>query len=204
MNERASEGIAMQLVFVVTILYTGPLWKQSWPIFYIVEFRMKVHVFCNSPSPAVPIYSMRWAAQQGEQEHGSDARQFVEHQFYVDDGLKSVATLEEAVNLLLRTQNMLAEPNLRLHKVASNSSQVMEDFPAEDRVKDFKNLDLGVDPLPVQRSFRLCWDLQSNSFNYHVSNDSKPFTCRGVLSTVHSLYDPLGLIVPIVIQVKKG
>lgn len=81
---------------------------------------------------------MRQAAQQGEREHGSDARQFVERQFYVDDGLTSVATPEEAINLLTRTQNMLAESNLRLHKVASNCSQVMEAFPVEDRAKDLK------------------------------------------------------------------
>ncbi|KAK0155063.1 hypothetical protein N1851_002628 [Merluccius polli] len=66
----------------------------------VVEYRMKVHVFGNSPSPAVAIYCMRQAAKQGEQEHGSDARQFVERQFYVDDGLTSVTTPEEAVDLL--------------------------------------------------------------------------------------------------------
>lgn len=142
----------------------------------IVEFRMKVHVFGNSPSPAVAIYCMRRAAQQGEQEHGSQARQFVERQFYIDDGLTSVATPEEAIDLLVRTQNMLAESNLRLHKVASNSGQVMEALPAEDRAKDLKDLDLAVDPLPVQRSLGLCWNLQSDSFTYQVSNETKPFT----------------------------
>lgn len=44
----------------------------------VVDYRMKVHVFGNSPSPAIAIYCMRRAAQRGEQEHGSDTRQFVE------------------------------------------------------------------------------------------------------------------------------
>ncbi|XP_026010486.1 uncharacterized protein LOC113013640 [Astatotilapia calliptera] len=183
--------------------YLRYLWYEDNDITKsIVEFRMKVHVFGNSPSPAVAIYCMRQAAQQGEREHGSDARQFVERQFYVDDGLTSVATPEEAINLLTRTQNMLAESNLRLHKVASNCSQVMEAFPVEDRAKDLKDLDLGVDPLPVQRSLGLCWNLQSDSFTYQVSNESKPFTRRGVLSTVNSLYDPLGFAAPIIMQGK--
>lgn len=168
----------------------------------VKEFRMKVHVFGNSPSPAVAIYCMRRAAQQGETEHGSKAREFVERQFYVDDGLTSVATPEEAVDLLVRTQNMLAESNLRLHKVASNCSQVMEAFPPEDRAKDLKDLNLGVDPLPVQRSLGLCWNLESDSFTYKVSSEIKPFTRRGVLSTVNSLYDPLGFVVPITMQGK--
>lgn len=73
-------------------------------------------------------------------------------------------------------QNMLAESNLRLHKVASNCSQVMEAFHTEDHVKDLKDLDLEVDPLPVQRSLWLCWNLQSDSFTYYVSSETKPFT----------------------------
>lgn len=66
----------------------------------MIEYRMKVHVFANSPSLAVAIYCMRQAAQKGEQEHGSDARQFIEGQFYVDNGLTSVATPQEAGDLL--------------------------------------------------------------------------------------------------------
>ena len=37
---------------------------------------------------------------------------------------------------------MLATENLRLHKVVSNSVAVMEAFPAEDRAKSIKDLDL--------------------------------------------------------------
>ncbi|KAI3365733.1 hypothetical protein L3Q82_000698 [Scortum barcoo] len=148
------------------------------------------------------IYCMRRAAENGEKEHGSEARHFVERQFYVDDGLTSVATPEEAIDLLTRTRKMLAESNLRLHKVASNSSQVMKAFPAEDRATDLKDLDLGVDPLPLQRSLGLSWNLESDSFTYLVSREEKPFTRRGVLSTVNSFYDPLGFVAPITMQGK--
>ncbi|XP_022062446.2 uncharacterized protein LOC127534576 [Acanthochromis polyacanthus] len=163
---------------------------------------MKVHVFGNSPSPAVAIYCMRRAAEEGEREHGTDAKHFVKRQFYVDDGLTSVATPEEAVELLRRTRDMLAASNLRLHKVASNCNQVMEAFPVEDRAKELKDLELGVDPLPVQRSLGLCWNLQTDSFTYRVSNEVKPFTRRGVLSTVNSLFDPLGFAAPVIMQGK--
>ncbi|TWW54543.1 hypothetical protein D4764_0103490 [Takifugu flavidus] len=168
----------------------------------VVEFRMKVHVFGNSPSPAVAIYCMRRAAETGEEEHGSDARQFVERQFYVDDGLTSVPTCKEAVNLLTRTKEMLAESNLRLHKVASNKKEVMEAFSPEDLAKDLKDLELGVDPLPLQRSLGLSWNLEADCFTYLVSQEEKPFTRRGVLSTVNSLYDPLGFVAPITMQGK--
>lgn len=59
-----------------------------------------------------------------------------------------------------------------------------------------------MDPLPLQRSLGLPWNLQTDSFTYQVSQEEKPYTQRGVLSTVNSLYDPLGFVAPIVMQGK--
>lgn len=168
----------------------------------VTEYRMKVHVFGNSPSPAVAIYGLHRAAQHGELEFGKDARAFVERNFYVDDGLKSVPTAVEAVGLLKRTQEMLASSNLRLHKIASNSPDVMNAFPVEDHVKYLKDLDLEKDTLPIQRSLGLSWNLKTDTFTFRVDAEEKPFTRRGVLATVNSVFDPLGLAAPVTIQGK--
>lgn len=37
---------------------------------------------------------------------------FVEHHFYVDDGLKSFSSVDDAIDVLKRTQHMLAQSNL--------------------------------------------------------------------------------------------
>lgn len=105
--------------------YLRFLWyEDNNPDRNITEYRMKVHVFGNSPSPAVAIYCMRRGALQGEKEHGSEPKQYVVRNFYVDDGLTSVATTEEAINILRKTQAMLAESNMKLHEIASNSKQL--------------------------------------------------------------------------------
>eukprot|EP00079_Xenopus_tropicalis_P036616 XP_017950387.1 PREDICTED: uncharacterized protein LOC101733460 [Xenopus tropicalis] len=126
----------------------------------VIEYRMKVHVFGNSPSPAVATYGLRRTACEGENEYGADAQHFVERDFYVDDGLKSLPTDEEAIDLLKRTQSMLSEANLRLHKIASNSTTVMKAFQTDDHATEFKDLNLGIDNPPIQRSLGLRWDLQ--------------------------------------------
>ncbi|KAK3549341.1 hypothetical protein QTP70_034567, partial [Hemibagrus guttatus] len=74
----------------------------------IVEYRMKVHVFGNSPSPTVAIYGLRKAAHLQGKEQDSEVQQFIEYDFYVDNGLKSLPTVEAAVSVLKRTQNILA------------------------------------------------------------------------------------------------
>ncbi|XP_067279227.1 uncharacterized protein [Pseudorasbora parva] len=174
--------------------------RDSDPTKDVIEYRMKVHVFGNSPSPAVAIYGLRRAASEGENVHGSDTRQFVERHFYVDDGLVSLPTDDQAVSLLQRTRASLAESNLRLHKIASNSPAVMQAFPQEEHAKTIKDLDLSGEIPLVQRTLGLCWEIVGDTFTYDVSTVGKPFTRRGVLSTVNSIFDPLGIASPVTIQ----
>lgn len=132
-----------------------------------------------------------------------DVQEFVSKDFYVDDGLTSSSSVESAVDLMSRAQEALrVNGNLRLHKIASNSKEVMSAFPPEDLAKDLGVLDLSKDDLPIQRSLGLSWDLQNDTFTFCVSDNTKPYTRRGVLSTVNSIYDPLGLVAPVVVTGK--
>ncbi|XP_052792080.1 uncharacterized protein LOC128226231 [Mya arenaria] len=72
----------------------------------------------------------------------------------------------------------------------------------DDLGGDLKSLDLSVDPLPALRSLGLAWDLKKDTFIFNIEMENKPFTRRGVLSMVNSIYDPLGFIAPITITGK--
>ncbi|XP_032401557.1 uncharacterized protein LOC116707960 [Xiphophorus hellerii] len=176
--------------------------RDNDPTQEVIEYRMTVHVFGNSPSPAVAIYCLRQAAMEGEPHHDPGVKDFVNRDFYVDDALKSFSTVKGAVSLLKNTQDVLANSNLRLHKIASNNKEVMEAFPAEDRANDLKDLDLSSDVLPEQRRLGLNWNLESDAFVFKIDQVEKPFTRRGVLSVVNSVYDPLGFVAPVTIQGK--
>lgn len=178
--------------------YLRFLWhRDNDPTKDIIEYRMKVHVFGNRPSPAVATYGLRRAAQEHEQVYGTAAKHFIERNFYVDDGLLSLPTEAEAIDLLQTAQALLSESNLRLHKIASNSTNVLKAFPKEDHAKDIKDLDLEGDTPHTQRSLGLTWEIATDTFSFQVSDDDKPYTRRGVLSTVNSLYDPLGFAAPV-------
>ncbi len=97
---------------------------------------------------------------------------------------------------------MLAASNLRLHKIASNNPEVFEAFLPEDHAKGLQNLDFGDDSDLIQRSLGLRWDLKHDLFTFRVAFTERPFTRRGVLATVNSVFDPLGLVAPIIIQGK--
>ncbi|XP_072141804.1 uncharacterized protein [Dermacentor andersoni] len=85
--------------------YLRFLWFRNSIYSDVVEYRMKVHVFGNSPSPAVATYGLRRTAR-GEEEFGSNVRQFIERDFYVDDGLKCLHNDRDAISLIRRTQQM--------------------------------------------------------------------------------------------------
>ncbi|KAK3090823.1 hypothetical protein FSP39_014942 [Pinctada imbricata] len=158
---------------------------------------MRVHEFGNRPSPAVSTYGLRHIVRNAD----DDVKNYVTNDFYVDDALSSTPSAEEAIQILKKTQTVLKENgSIRLHKIASNSPTVLEAFPVNDLKKNLKTLDLCSDDLPVQQSLGLAWDLNTDCLIFNISIPDKPFTKRGELSTVNSLFDPLGFISPIIIH----
>ena len=166
----------------------------------VIEYHMTVHLFGNTSSPAVAMYGLQKTAIEEEKNFGVEAREFVSDNFYVDDGLTSCPTPEEATNLIRNTRSMLATANLRVHKIASNSLPLMNTIPSQDRAEDLKNLDLQQDPIPIQRTIGVSWNLKTDCFTFVITLPEKPFTRRGVLSIVNSIYDPLGFTVPVTIR----
>jgi hypothetical protein len=74
-------------------------------------------------TPAVATLGLRKTAQSGESEYGQHVTNFVTNDFYVDDGLTSCPTADEAIKVMKDTQEALKKyGNLRLHKFACLTS----------------------------------------------------------------------------------
>jgi hypothetical protein len=168
-----------------------------------VEYRMTVHLFGAGSSPGCANYGLKQIANDFEEEYGSDTADFIRDDFYVDDGLKSVDTVTDAVSLIQRTKDLCTRGGLRLHKFVSNSKEVIETIPADDRATGIKKLDLKNDNLPIERALGVEWCIESDSFQLRVTLQNKPPTRRGVLSTVSSIYDPMGFVAPLLLQGKQ-
>ena len=108
--------------------------KDNNPTKEIVGYHMTVHLFGNTCCPAIATFGLRTTAEDGEESFGKLAKEFVHNDFYVDNGLISRSTLQEVVELVRNTQAMLAAANIRLHKIVSNSVEVITALPKQDRV----------------------------------------------------------------------
>ena len=64
-------------------------------------------------------------------------------------------------------------------------------------------LDLNYDDLPIERALGVQWCVESDTFGFRIFVKDKPLTRRGILSSVSSIYDPLGFAAPFTLTAKK-
>ena len=169
----------------------------------VVEYWMKVHLFGASSSPGCANFGLRRAADDGEDEFGTDAAEFIRKEFYVDDGVKSVPTVKDAVKLIKASQAICAKAGLKLHRIIWNSWDVLQEFPVEERAKCVKNVNLRADVLPIERALGMTWCVENDSFQFRIELQNRPLTRRDILSTVGFIYDPNGYLAPVILKGKQ-
>ena len=168
-----------------------------------VEFRMTVHLFGATSSPGCANFALKTTADQYEETCGRAAANFIRRNFYVDDGLKSVASVEQAKDLIKNTKSLCQKGGFRLHKFTSNSREVVSSVPEEDRATDAKDHRLISNDTAVERALGVHWCIESDTLQFRIIMQDKPPTRRGSLSTVSSVFDPLGLVAPFILGGKQ-
>ena len=167
------------------------------------EYCMTVHLFGAVSSPACANYALKRTADDNEDEYGSEAANTLRRNFYVDDVLKSASTEDETIKLAKDTKAVCQNGGFNLTKFVGNTERIISSIPQEHRAEQVKNLTLGQDKLPIERALGVIWCIESDTFNFRIELKDKPCTRRGILSTISSIYDPLGFIAPVVLVGKK-
>ena len=167
------------------------------------EYRMVVHLFGAVSSPSIANFALKKTASDNEKEYGTIVANTLRKNFYVDDCLRSVDTENTAGKLIKDLSRACQKGGFHLTKFTCNRRGVLEQIPEEERSKETKALDLHRDNLPIERALGVQWCVQSDSFGFRIILNNKPITRRGILSTVSSIYDPLGFIAPFTLVAKQ-
>ncbi|XP_072021165.1 uncharacterized protein [Amphiura filiformis] len=155
------------------------LWWQEGDIERPVEeYRMCVHPFGATSSPAIANFALRRTAEAASSQYSQEVIDTMLHNFYVDDCLRSVPTESEAVSLVKDLQEVCRSGGFRLTKWLSNSREVLKTVPPAERAKDIRSLDLSQDPLPPDRALGMKWKVESDTFGYSIDLQEKPPTRR--------------------------
>ena len=129
------------------------------------DYKMTVHLFGKADSPCIAAWALQQTAADNEAAFGEEIREIVKKNFYVDDGLFSKPSTEQAEHSSLELMRMLRKGNFRLTKFISNDKDVLAAIPAEERT--IKNLDL--DKLPIERALRQQWNIDTDTFGVKTS-----------------------------------
>ena len=191
--------------FYVTPKYRDYLRFLWWPEGNFemepATYRMTVHVFGAISSPACANFALKKIASDNKDIYGESAYDMISKNFYVDDGLVSVESTEEAIQLVDNVKRMCSAGGLRLHKFASNSEEVLKSISEEDRQSGTN--DLLQEHLPTSRALGVLWDMATDQLGFKIALQEGFPTRRGILATVSSVYDPLGFIAPVMLFGKR-
>ena len=177
-------------------------WPEGDTSKKLQDYRMTVHIFGASSSPGCSNYALKATANDNEQDLGSIAANVLRRNFYVDDGLVSVDSVSEAVDVMKNIKEMCHRGGFNLHKFTSNSKEVLKQILVKDRAESVRDLNLGYDALPLERALGVQWYADSDTFKFVISLAEKPCTQRGILSTISTIFDPLGFVAPILLEGK--
>ena len=165
---------------------------------------MKVHLFGAMSSPGCANFALKRTVNDFEFKFGTEAAEFVRHDFYVDDGVKSVSLASQAIIALIKnTRNLCAEGGFNLHKFVSNDKEVVEATPKEQRAKEIREFNMTKDLLTMERALGVQWCMESDHIQFRVELKDRPLTRRGILASASSIYNPLGLVAPFLLTGKR-
>ena len=114
-----------------------------------IESRMTVHLFGATSSPGCANFALKKTAQDSKCKFRSAAADFLWNDFYVDDGLKSCAMIEEA-NHLIKLVKEMCRRGFNPQKFVSNRKEVIKNIPVIDRADDLKSINLDLDKLLME------------------------------------------------------
>ena len=107
-------------------------WKDNDPTNPIVEYRSRVHNFGNSSSPAIACFGLIHTTKDDYAKQYPLACKFIKENSYVDDLLGGADSIEEAVQLLKNSRDILGRYSLKLHKIAASDQKIMSRFPTSE------------------------------------------------------------------------
>ena len=155
-------------------------------------------VFGEVSAPFRANYAMRRNADEnGDLPLGVKA---VYKHFYMDDGLPSTNSREEAIEMRKQMTELLRRGGFRLHKWLTNDQEVLATIPEQDRSPRF--LELSENKLPTDRALGIVWDAEDDVLKFTGLQGDAGTTKRKILSQVFSVWDPRGLLLPFSIRSK--
>ena len=179
------------------------LWFDSADINKTIELRMLRHLFGGVWSPSAATYALRKTALDQMERYDTKVVQAVLDEMYVDNMQSGSETEEDAKIFQKKICSLLNEGGWQLTQWCSSSKEVMRSIPRDLHSKSMKNVSLDDNSLPLEYALGLVWDTESDIIKIRVNIMPTQTTKRGMLSSISSVFDVLGIVNPVIVVAKR-
>ena len=120
----------------------------------------------------------------------------------MDDFLSPFHKISVAIKVCIDVINILQKEAFRLTKFISNNCSILQALPTNNVSPKLAEINLSVNDIPIERVLGILWNPETDTFHKEYTLKSVLTTRLGILSVIRSSFDPLGLIVPALIEPK--
>ncbi|XP_062535045.1 uncharacterized protein LOC134204234 [Armigeres subalbatus] len=179
------------------------LWRSS-PMAEVKTYELGTVTYGTKPAPFLATRTLQQLATDEGHRFPRAARAGKEGTC-MDDVITGAETKEEAARLQFELQGLLEAGGFHLRKWASNCSEVLEGIPPDSlAIPNTKEVNLELDSSVT--TLGLVWIPGTDKlrFKFRVPQLDSPelLTKRKILSTIATLFDPIGLIGAVVVEAK--
>ncbi|GBM83088.1 hypothetical protein AVEN_73087-1 [Araneus ventricosus] len=165
------------------------LWKDSYngPI---KTYELATVTYGTTNAPFLAMRTLKWFAIDERQRYPAAAA-VLESDLYMNDVLSGSDDLETAENLQRELIDILSSGIMSLHKWCSNTAELA----VNDESYPFSNPE-------ETKALDVVWKSKTDCFCFKVASEEFGVTKRQVLSTIARVFDPLGILGPVVTKAK--
>ena len=172
--------------------YMRFLWFEDGdPTKSIVEYRLTHQVPGLTDSPSNACYSLRQLAEMNLGDVSESCLKAIRENYYVDDLCASTPERDGIVRIVDEMPKALSPGGFHITKWISNSSELLSGVPEADRK-----------PGSLHKVLGIIWDTETDQLKIQFDPPTQPPTRRGILSYVMSPFDPRGMALPYLLDMK--
>lgn len=163
-------------------------------------YRLRTVTYGLTTAPYLAIKSLHHIAQQNAEMYPLGSK-CLRKNLYVDDAMAGSNSLQEALMIQEQLNKILQSAGFKLRKWCANHPALLQGIPQKDKAPQ---LDIGNDENCSIKTLGLTWHPKSDEFEITTTpgSDDTKLTKRKILSEIAQIFDPLGLINPIVVTAK--
>ncbi|XP_050315300.1 uncharacterized protein LOC126749647 [Anthonomus grandis grandis] len=164
----------------------------------IQTFQLKTLTYGTAPAAFLSTRCLKEISIRCKQSD-PNISQIIENDFYIDDLCSGCTSKEEAFFIINRISDILASFGFPLRKFMSNNADIISSLDStqtKDTIFRFGEPN-------ENKTLGLLWNSESDFLQYFIKTfDQSNPTKRKILSCVSQIFDPLGLLQPVIIIAK--